>query len=336
MRRFVKYCLLFAIPFLVLLGCYIWYDPFKVIWHYDNYYVKGDGGSLNRNYVSTMNYLNKNEQHHYDSFIFGNSRSLCYRIEDWKKYISQPSSCYHFSESGGSINGIFYKLRLIDEKGENIKNALLVVDYTLLRHLEQDGRPFVMPPVLDHYRNALSFHAEHFAQWMDVRFLYYWTKYKITGKFTPSMGGYLAKGTNYQYYDPETNEEPRLWEDSLIATGNYFTKKRIKGFKGKQKGGMAEEYLNVTEKCDRLRDIRRLFDKHHTDYRIVISPLYDQMKLNTKDLQKLHNIFGPDHVFDFSGVNEWTSDYHNYYEWSHYLPEIADSIMAHVYHCKQQ
>jgi hypothetical protein len=209
------------------------------------------------------------------------------------------------------------------------------VDYTLLRHLEQDGRPFVMPPVLDHYRNALSFHAEHFAQWMDVRFLYYWTKYKITRKFTPSMGGYLAKGTNYQYYDPETNEEPRLWEDSLIAIGNYYTQRRIKGFKGKQKGGMTEEYLNDTEKCDRLRDIRRLFDKHHTDYRIVISPLYDQMKLNTKDLQKLHNIFGPDHVFDFSGVNEWTSDFHNYYEWSHYLPEIADSIMAYVYRGKQ-
>ncbi|MBR5083907.1 MAG: hypothetical protein IKX33_04835 [Prevotella sp.] len=334
MRRFINNSLLFAIPFLILLGCYIWFDPFKVIWNYDIYYIKGDGGSLNRNFVSTMNYLNRYKQHHYDSFIFGNSRSLCYRIEEWKKYIPQQSSCYHFSESGGSINGIYYKLRLIDEKGEKIRNALLVMDYTLLRHLEQDGRPFIMPPVLDHYRNFLTFHAEHFVQWMDVRFLYYWTKYELTGKFTPEMTGFLAKGTNYQYYDPVTNEEPRLWEDSLIAAGNYYNKSRLKEFKEKQTPSMAREYLSNPRQRDGLRDIRRMFDKHHTDYRIVISPLYDQVQLNTNDLQILYDIFGRDRVFDFSGVNKWTSDYHNYYEWSHYLPAIADTIMARVYHDK--
>ena len=55
------------------------------------------------------------------------------------------------------------------------------------------------------------------------------------------------------------------------------------------------------------------------------------MKLNESDLIYLKDTFGEDNVFDFSGINEFTNDYRNYYEISHYRPHVARKILEIVY-----
>lgn len=330
MNKFLKYCLTFFCPFFALLVSYVWLDPFKVIWHYDNYYVIGDGASVNRSFVSTMNYLNKRNTYHYDSFILGNSRSIFYRIDDWKHYIPANASCYHFSESGGSVNGIYFKCRLIDEKNDTIKNALLVLDHSIFESLEQEGHLFMMPPALTGYKNTIIFHAENFMQWMNLRFLAMWIDYKITGKYKEYMENYISKGTNYNYYNPITNEEPRTVQDNLIDAGKYYDKNRMKDFYNKQKHSVSSRILDK-ERIIVLKKIKQIFDKHHTNYKIIISPLYDQVKLNPMDYNSLCAIFGKKNIYDYSGVNKWTSDYHNYYESSHYRPNVASEIMKEIY-----
>ncbi len=331
MKAFVKYCLLFSTPILLLLGAYIYFDPFKVIWHYDCYYVEGDGAPVNRNFVSTMNYLNKKDIYHYDSFIFGNSRSMYFMVDDWKKHLPPQSSCYHFSESSGSINGLYYKLKLIDERGGQLNNALLIIDYGVLRKLQQNGIAFIMPPVLTGYRNVVRFHGEHFMRWLNVRFLAYWAEYQLTGIYKDYMTDFIYKGTNYKYYNPITNEEPLCHQDSLIEAGKYYTKAVVAGFKADHKQTTAQQMIDDDAKLQRLRAMRQIFDKHHTDYRFIISPLYNQVKLNPADYQILCDIFGKEHIYDFSGANKWTTDYHNYYEWSHYRPVVAAELMDSVY-----
>ncbi len=337
MKKYIKYILVFIIPFVVLFCLYIYFDPFKVIWHYDNYYCN-IGGELNRNYVSTMNYLNKKDQYHYDSFIFGNSRSKFYMIDDWKKYLPAESSCYHFSESGGSINGLLYKLRLIDSLNEHINNSLFVIDCILLERIEQDGAVVIMPPALTNYNknNWFKFHQEHLFQWYNPRFFYYWAKFKLTGTHEEAMESYIPKGTNYKYYNPITNEEPNYVQDSLIALGVYYDQERLKVFEGKQHPSISRELLSDHEKIRSLLEIREILAKHRTHYKIIISPLYSQKKINPKDLEFLKTLFGSNNVYDFSGVNQYTSDYHNYYENSHYLPSVARDIMSKVYNQQAQ
>ena len=63
----------------------------------------------------------------------------------------------------------------------------------------------------------------------------------------------------------------------------------------------------------------------------MISPLYDQVKFNPEDLSVLQEVFGHNQVFDFSGVNEFTTSKYNYYETSHYRPHVANEIMKKVY-----
>ncbi len=81
MRLFLK-LLLASFPVLAILAVYFVKDPFKVLYHYDSYFPQ-DGISyvvLNKDYVSTETFVNNYPTHHYDSYIFGNSRSMYYYV----------------------------------------------------------------------------------------------------------------------------------------------------------------------------------------------------------------------------------------------------------------
>lgn len=331
MKRLIRYCLIFSLPFIILAIAYICFDPFKVIWHYDNYYEEVGGGATNRGYVSTMNYLNKKDTYHYDSFIFGNSRSMYYRVEDWKKHIGNGSVCYHFSESGGSINGIYYKLKLVDDCGEQIRNALVIMDVWMLKTLDNDGALFIIPPILVGNRNITRFHLEHFVQWLKLRFLVCWADYRLTGKFKNYMSDVLMRGGNNRFYDPVTNEEPRGIEDSLMHAGTYYTDKRMLEFGGQTGGSFHTEDLNVEERVESFRKMADIFRRHHTNYKIIIGPMWDQKRLNPKDYHVLCQIFGEKNVYDLTGVNKWTTDYHYHYEYSHYTPQASKEVLDSIY-----
>ncbi len=93
MLKFFRKALLFVIPFIILLVVYFILDPFKVVKHYSNYYGVDEIGriGINRDYISTSTFINNSKTYSYNSFIFGNSRSIFYEINDWKKYIGETS-----------------------------------------------------------------------------------------------------------------------------------------------------------------------------------------------------------------------------------------------------
>lgn len=329
MIKFLKYILLFSLPLFILLPIYIATDVFKVIYHYDPYYDGAYYIGTNRAYGSTMTYINQNPKYQYDSFIFGNSRSLFWEIDTWKKYLPKGSKCMHFDESVGSISGIHDKVLFIDKNGGHIRNALFVIDHDLLSRLEQSGYLFVSPPILKGYSNYLSFHMQHLGAFLNPKFLVALADYNIFGKFRPYMKYLISDGRST--YVAEYNEFQKTLTEKKIEEGTYYDAIHLKVFEDKQKPGLfSTEKLNNREiSC--LREMKNVLDKQHTSYKIVISPLYDQIKLNKHTLSLLCEIFGKENVYDFSGVNKWNKDYHNYYEQSHYRPIVSAEIMSIIY-----
>lgn len=333
MRRFLRKIALFFLPLAVLLICYVILDPFRVIWHYDNYRAHPDGVSLNRGFVSAMTYKQQFPTYHYDSFIFGNSRSLFYQVAEWKKHLPDSATCYHFSTAGGSIRGLYDEIKYIDDCGEKLNNVLIVLDHQILNKMDSRGPYHATPPLLTGYRNWFTFHANFIKTWCNIDFLRYWAEYKATGVFKGYMNKHLENSDGYGY-DPITNEESLDRNDSLIAAGSYYDAKKIKEFAHYQHPAVSPILL-TTEAKKVLTDIREIFTRHNTSFRIVISPLYDQFQLNPEDEKALKAIFGDDCVFNFSGINQWTTDYHNYYEVSHYRPHVASEIMDSIYSGKR-
>ena len=328
MKRFLGYCLLLSLPLLVMLAYYVVADPFKVIWHYDVYYQPDNIVNLNRGFVSAKHYSNHYKDGKYDSFIFGNSRSIAYYCEEWEKYLPDTSRCYHFDVSSGSVGELLYEIKFIKDKG-TLKNALLVLDSGLLSETERDGILFSMPPILKGGEGTLNFQKQFFTAFYSFDFFRSYIDYRINREYKQYMDLYIVNIR--RDYNPKYNELGWAYQEKQIAEGTYYDHEKLQIFESAQFPDMVSEEALDDERKEMLKEIKSVFDAQKTDYRIVIGPQYDQVKINPFDLQFLCDVFGKNHVFDYSGVNKWNEDYHNYYETSHYRPCVANEIMSLVY-----
>ena len=336
MKSFLKAVILFSIPFWILVLLYVITDIYKVIWHYDPYYDESYYIDLNRAYGSTMTYINQNPKYHYDSFIFGNSRSLFYEIDTWKKYLPVGSHCMHFDASGGTVKGLYDKVRYIDKTGGQLNHALLVIDWDLLsrdpRSAETMEGDYLMalPPILTDNETFVSFHFRHFNAFMNFKFLTALLGYNLLGDDSQYWGQFFLVDDNKRYI-PEYNETQFVAIENRIKEGRYYDVAHTKVFENAQSPNIFSPEVLDDEKITYLNEIKKIFEKHHTSYKIIISPLYDQMKLKRATYMTLCDIFGKQNVYDFSGVNKWNRDYHNYYETSHYRPKVAAEILEIIY-----
>ncbi len=333
MKKFLSRLLLFLSPVLIHLIVYIATDPFMILRRYDNYYTENRFHlALDRDYVSTTTYAQQQNRYHYDSFIFGNSRSIFYEIQDWQRHIGQECRCYHFDAASESLYGVWKKIKYIDQNNGHIQNALLIMDHSLLKQHQPntDSHLFYPAPALENNRNIIGFHLTHWKAFANLKLLYAFTDYALSKKSKPYMSSNFLLDFFNGSYDVTTNEIQETDLEAKIAEGCYYTSEKMNIFKGKQ---TPKIHPAVIEEAQRgmLEEIKSIFDKHQTDYKIVISPLYSQIRLHGDDLAILEHIFDPKHVADFSGVNEITTDYRNYYEDSHYRPHVSRYIMSKIY-----
>lgn len=335
-RLLINKLLIFSIPFLVFVFLYFYWDPFKVIRHYDSYYLSGQPNyiALNKDFVSTENWINHHERYNYDSYIFGNSRSMFYRIGTWKNYIGADSEkCYHFDASAESIFGIARKLQFLAARNVKVRNALFVIDNGALNKADNSaGHIFEKCPPISG-ESPIAFHVDFLKDFFDFDFLRALIDFKISGRIKDYMTKDFLLDDRPFYYDYVTNEVKLTSFDDLIQKdpAAYYEARRKIFFD--RDTTVQKVYPSVVKAAQLklLQEIKQALVANQTSYKIVISPLYDQKKLNPADLQILQQLFGSNNVFDFSGINHFTRSRYNYYETSHYRPEIADSIMKIVY-----
>ncbi len=332
MKSFIKKFFIYSIPLFIAIALYICLDPFKVIWHYDNFYppVKYQV-VLDMDYVSTTNYDNKRKEQKYDSFILGNSRSRCWRIKDWKEHIGNDANCYHFDAHGETLLGIEKKLEYISKHSLSIKNALIIIDESVLKETEavKTHLRYICPQLVN-YSNVFGFHFCFLKSFYTPEFTKAYLDYKISGQVKQYM---LDQELFYEtdYYDPIHNEYLPLKSEKKIQKGTFYDEKRMELFEDWQHPDSVSPVIIQEKQQEMLTHIANILQEHKTDYRIVINPLFNQISINPNDLYKLKAIFGKDCVYNFSGVNNITSDYHNYYENSHYRMYIAKQLLKTLY-----
>lgn len=329
MNKFLIRILALVIPFAVILALYVVIDPHKAFRHYDQYYLPSDFTEINRGYASTCMYDNNYKKYHYDSFIFGNSRSLIYNVDEWKKYIPSESSCFHFDCSGGCVEDLYRKVKYINEHGEHISNALFVVDSRLLSRTFFHGMPYLIAPQLVDYDNYVEFQCEHIKAFMHPYFLASYSVYYFLHDYKEFMAGYVLK--YHKSVNPVTNEIKYSDQDSLIQIGEYYTPEFVKIFNNVQYPDSISPISLNDERKELLSSMNDILKMHNTNFKIIISPSFDQIHINPNDLEFLKVTFGNENVFDFSGPNKWNADYHNYYETTHYRPNVAYDIMQIIY-----
>jgi len=339
MRAFLKKVVIFIsiglIPFIIAGILYLKYDPFKVLYNYKCYIETNKKATvtLDKDYVSTSTFINNNSTQKYNSFIFGNSRSIFFEINDWKPYLKNDARCFHYDATGESLWAINKKINFINKSGNKIKNILLIFDHaTLVQDHGANTHLGIISPQLVNYSNILKFHKTFFFTFLEPEFFFTYMDYQLSGKVKQYMKESYILDHRKRDYDPITNEMRFSYFENLIENNEYYTPNRLSVFYKRDTLNQFFSKKCIGEKQEiMLNNIASIAKKHNTNLKIIISPLYDQKKLNPKDLNYLIKLFGKENIFDFAGINSFTNDYRNYYESSHYRPHVTREILRKVY-----
>ncbi|MSU35174.1 MAG: hypothetical protein EXS36_08670 [Pedosphaera sp.] len=320
-------------PLIVLAAIYLLTDPFKVLHRYRSYYEseKPCVISLNRDFVSVQTLLQNRQLYPYDSFILGNSRSLFYEVADWQQSTRSTHS-FHLDAYGESLVGIHAKIRLLDRLGIPLRNVLLILDYETLKTAEtRRGHIFTKHPALTG-QSRFGFQLEFFKSFYNPLFLKSYLPYLLLRQIKPYMLQDFMLDDRPMRYDLRSNEIQFLEMETRIAhdPDSFYGPRTHLFYTRPSRTQMSPSVILARQKA-LLKEIREILESRRTEYRLIINPLYDQQKFNAADLAILVQIFGPDQVFDYSGINDITADPRNYYETYHYRPHIARRILKEIY-----
>lgn len=320
MKRFIIRTFFILLPIWAIPVTYVICDPLRVIWEYDDY-TQIPAKNIAYNLYKTMT---RNDSLLFNSFIVGSSRSGNWHWREWEKHLDSSACSYHLESSGDGIYNAWERITYVYNNFANVNNMLLIIDHNWL---EKDnpltGIQYRTPWQMRENRDYLAFQKDAFMYYFSMKGFIEHYRLGPENRFVLPfygdnrgerhfIGREVAITTNPQYFyanliKPQMRFYPR---DSIEQIGDpVITKRGI----------------------ELLTQIHDLFIQGNTNYKIVISPLFDQIKLNPQDKNILDSIFGSENVHDYSGINKYTSDTLNYYENSHYRPRVATAIMNEIY-----
>jgi hypothetical protein len=329
--KYLKNVLLASAPFLCLILSYFLSDPFKVLYKYEVFYpFEQPYIPLNRDYVSTESFITNDPKYHYDSFVFGNSSSIFFEVKDWQSFINYRN-CFHFDASAESLFGIATKLRFLDENHAKINNALIVIGPQALGETENTKGHLVIKDPSISKESWLQFHFEFLKVFLNNDFFLRYFAFKIFPK-NLSYSGFILD-LRLIAYNQKLNEIRFSSTENIIKNDkdSYYSSRMSKFFYRVDSKKKSYQPFIHDKQLQLLREIAGILKRHNTSFRIVISPHYDQIMVNSIDLDCLYSIFGRNNVFNFSGVNCITSNFYNYYDNGHFRPHIAKIIMKKIY-----
>lgn len=330
MKKFLTTLLLvMGIPLILLLGLYLWTDPFKTLHSFDMNDVDG----TNREYQTVELFKRNNPMYHYNSFVFCSSQGSGLNTYTWKMYLPEDSHQFLFQAWSENITGVKQKLLWLDKQNVPIEHVLVLID--IPGFFVADQRP----------TNALT--VKHYELSGESAWMYHAREYYNFIQRPSSWIDFAQRQLQAQKHefssDTITNDffaENRLSystmpkQDSLCSCSeqtrrNFFNK--IANVPEKNVV-MAQPVITACMQ-NILTDIKAVFDKQKTDYYIIITPSYRYTSpyLNTDDLETLQNVFGQDRVYDFTTDVELTSDYNDFFDPVHFGTILGWKMLKKIY-----
>lgn len=332
----LKLCILLT-PFIALLAVYFLNDPFMVLRHYERY--DKSVVMTNEGFVGWQMYMNNRDSIAFDSFIMGNSCTMAYPCREWEKYLDGGRAVRLFGNAE-SMASIYKKLQALDADGAKIKNLLMVLDKESLRKAQiQENFNYILPPAVSGM-SELRFQESFCQAFFLPNFLFPYLDYKLFHQYRPYMRGVINPYGTIR--DSITNDAINPRERMIQEEGDKYWEYNQKQFQKSNdrdfRNGKYREADQVIMEAQNgvLEEIEQICRKHNTAVKIIISPDFNQISLNPTDVKILKNIFGDENVFDFSGVNEYTNDIHNYYERGHYRPILGRRLLQEIYRPMKQ
>jgi hypothetical protein len=332
LRKVVARAGVLGLPLLAALMFYVVKDPFRVLRDYDfgDYYDQVAPSELNRDYVSLKLFRKYYPSKQFDAFIFGSSRSFPFHCDTWARLVPGARP-FHYPAASENIYGIARKLTYLDEQGVHIRHAILEVTLGLAGAGPRSDPTHRLPRELTN-DGWLEFQSTFLKGYFtDLYFLRY-ASYFATGGLNPFNRDVLNE-RGVVRIDPETNDYFFARSDrELAADPEGYYRSHAAGFPPRDAStGKCDDAVIGDAQRAVLRELRAVLAKQGTDYRVLLTPLYEQPCVSRDDIRALREIFGDAQVFDFTGVNELSAEKTNFYDYGHIRPFVADQVLERMY-----
>ena len=330
MKKFIITILLFiVIPLILLVGIYVWTDPFRCIYAFDI----NDVDATNREYLSTELFLRNEPIYHYNSFIFGSSRAGGMNTYQWKQYLPEGAQPFLFQSWGESLTGIELKLNYLNEQHVPIDNALIMLDITSSFATENQlpNKALAMKHYLFTGHTKFGYNVMQFANYIQKPSVWIGSiKNKICGIHeaceTDTITNDWDATNKYNY--KELPPKDSLKHCTEMTRRTFFAQWEHSNFEIKVAAPL------ITPRYEsQLRHIKSILDENHTDYHIILSPgyCYTDPAVHPDDLVILQEIFGADRVHNYTGKNDMTEDYNNFSDPGHFGARVGYMIVEDIY-----
>lgn len=330
MKRFLTRLLLFlGIPLVILLGLYLWTDPFKCLHRFDI----NDVDNTNREYLSTELFLRNEASQHYNSFIFSSSRGCGMNTYRWKTYLSPDARPFVFQAWSETLKGVEMKMEYLDEHHVAMDNVLIMLDIPGSFKKEQmSNEALTMKHFVFTGKSRASYNAVQFFNYIQKPSLWLTSvRKKLNGTREVCHSDTITNdwNKNNKYRFQEIPDQDSLRDCSEISRKTFFAKLAH----GRNEGVAVSEPLITESFEDQLRHIKSILDRNKSDYYVLLSPAYcyTNSAVNPVDLEKLKEVFGADRVYDFTGKNEMTDDYNNFTDPGHFGQRVGWMILEKIY-----
>ena len=313
-----------------MLVVYLITDPFKTLRPFSFQYFD----ETNRDYISSELFLKNNPKYHYNSFIFGSSACCGFNTYHWKHYLPDGASQFLFQAWGETLTGIEQKIDYLDKNGNSIDNAIVM--FNIPGTFDKNQLPKAVLSI-KHYKfsgqSRMAFQACLFVGFAQKPSKWFSS---IKHCFSPSIKPFPADTISNDWNVDNRNVDVAIQppKDSLNLCSAITKAAFFKEIENKTDLDLKESEPLVTKAfLGQLNHIKAIFDKHHTDYRIIIAPAYcyNHPKINAEDMRILQDVFGEDNVFDYSGKNDITVDYNNFTDPNHFGLCAGWDIIEDIY-----
>ncbi|MFQ7113162.1 hypothetical protein [Hallella bergensis] len=327
-QTFYLKVILLSFPFLLLIAYYVIKDPFMVIRSYTDY--DHSKICLSEGAVGWIKYKQQRAHTHYDSFIMGSSCTKAFNTTDWKQYIN--GTPFRFFGNNERLGDVLLKLEALDKQPhQTIKHLLIVADYGLLAHAENEqGLNHIVPPEVSG-KSYMSYQLSFLQGFLSYDFLSKYLTFQWTQQYQPNMNGVINK---------DSCQRTRLSNDAILPAEKIIATQKEKFWqtpdwlaaRQNQPQFTTRDITMGTKHLHCLRKIKDICDRHHTDVRVVIGPDFQRRAINPTDVAMLYKIFGQTKVLDFSdSAHLQYTDYHYYYDPAHYRIGVGKEMLRQLY-----
>ena len=333
-KKFVCRSLLALLPVAAYIALYLVLDPFRVVHRYDGISI-APGDTLeripNKRYVAIEGLKIFNDEHHYDSFIFGSSISSNFTAAAWKKHLPADASVYHFTAGAETLSGIRDELKYLITHGYIIRHALLIIEEEMFtRSTRYEEMPYVPHYDVSPDISWLHFQRVHFNAFRDPYMLLYnlcptqqlADKLLMDSKMTTIPSG----------RDEVTNEDSSAGLDSIVLSDpdKFFKEQRPWLIDMQPLPNPLPLRIDARNEA-LLREIAALLQDNHIDYMVIVPPRFRSQPLSDMDHALLCEIMGEDKVNDFSNDSTLIHDLHSYYDGVHILTHRCTELIDRSY-----